>query len=84
MCTVDECGNILIGDLGHIQYHLTSQYEDLSRCTWVIESLTLSKISLKLIKDGFESCCDFLVATPLNVDDGTLGESLIMYIRILA
>ncbi|XP_021948581.2 uncharacterized protein LOC110846218 isoform X3 [Folsomia candida] len=74
----DHCGGVLVGDAGHIEYKLLSPYEENARCTWVVESKQLCKLSFKLIKDGFESCCDFLILAPLNVETGTLGESVII------
>lgn len=65
---MDKCGEILHGDAGRITYKLGKEYTLNERCTWVIRAKSLSTVSVKLVSDGFESCCDGLQINRINPD----------------
>jgi len=78
---VDTCGEILIGDSGRISYKLGKEYELNERCTWVVKSKSKSSITVQLMADGFESCCDGLKINKMSLDSGTIdSEGISMYV----
>lgn len=62
---INQCGGILVGKTGVINYRLGNPYKNDERCIWTIRSACGSKIRLQLLTDGFENCCDFLTVSTI-------------------
>lgn len=68
----DNCGEILNGDSGQIVYKIAKEYEVDERCTWIIRAKAWSTITVQLMADGFESCCDGILLNKINMNDGII------------
>lgn len=68
----NNCGGIIRGDKGILKYKISEDYLNNERCVWLLQTPNHTSITLKLLKDGFETCCDHILVTTIDTDTGTL------------
>lgn len=71
---VDKCGGVIHGASGRLSYKLDSLYENGERCIWLIHSQASSEIQLKLVKEGFELCCDYVLVNTVDTSTGQMNN----------
>ncbi|CAL8070959.1 unnamed protein product [Orchesella dallaii] len=71
----DKCGGVIIGSRGVLSYKLDSNYLNGERCIWLLHSPNSTSITLKLLDDGFEKCCDYILVTTIDPQSGTLRNN---------
>ncbi|XP_021950228.2 uncharacterized protein LOC110847573 isoform X2 [Folsomia candida] len=77
----DKCGGVIHGASGRLSYKLDSLYENGERCIWLIHSQASSEIQLKLVKEGFELCCDYVLVNTVDTSTGQMNNLTITLTR---
>lgn len=72
-----QCGGVIRGDRGVLKYKIGVDYFNNERCVWLLHSPNSTNITLKLVKDGFEACCDYLLVTTIDPSNGTLRNDTV-------
>lgn len=79
----NDCGGILIGDSGVIEYKLFETYNTNEFCVWIVASEKQS-IVFNMESSGvrepsyYSTSCDQVVLTEMDPTDGTLGYPFIL------
>ncbi|CAL8069663.1 unnamed protein product [Orchesella dallaii] len=73
----DNCGGVIKGERGVLKYKIGTDYVNNERCVWLLHSPNSTNITLKLLKDGFESCCDSLLVNTIDPENGSLRNDTV-------
>ncbi|CAL8083977.1 unnamed protein product [Orchesella dallaii] len=73
-----ECGGVLTGTQGLIEYKLTETYRSFERCLWTIRTPYRSRIRFDLIEGGWESEKDNIQIYTLN-STGVRSEHMFLF-----
>ncbi|CAL8069667.1 unnamed protein product [Orchesella dallaii] len=66
------CGGVIIGDDGILRYKMNVQYWNNELCVWLLLAPNSGSITLNLIQNGFEECCDILFVSTIDPKSGGL------------
>ncbi|CAL8140029.1 unnamed protein product [Orchesella dallaii] len=67
-----ECGGVLTGDAGILNYKLGMDYSNNEWCVWLLHSKASMSFTFYIIQEGFESCCDYLLVNAIDPESGRL------------
>ncbi|ODM94759.1 Deleted in malignant brain tumors 1 protein [Orchesella cincta] len=73
----NKCGGVIIGSKGTLHYKAGENYNHNENCVWLLHSPTSSGITLKLVHNGFEECCDYLLVNTIDPATGTLRDDVV-------
>jgi len=72
------CGGILSGNYGRVTYKLGGRYKNSEQCTWTLYGENVKEFKFTLGRNGFESCCDYIILNSLNPENGSLDPSVVL------
>lgn len=62
---LNNCGDIVVGDSGHVVFQSTLNHSTRTTCTWTIRVNTSEKISVKIISDTLDPSVSTLLLVPM-------------------
>ncbi|ODM91721.1 Deleted in malignant brain tumors 1 protein, partial [Orchesella cincta] len=77
----ENCGGLIIGENGLLNYKLRTYYPNNERCVYLLHSPNSRSITLELLEDEFEVCCDFLHVNTIDPTNGTLRNDTVAITR---